>query len=765
MSSPTDRKGILIIQSLGAGDLLFSIPILRVLKRHFPNEPLTFVTNQQVSLLLSMVPEVAMTLTYGRSPSELLHLVRQVRALRFRMALVLNPAFRGALLAWLAGIPVRIGFLRDYERKQSCYGLGRAFLTHPVTPREENRHEADRYLELAERMNWQPLEEERVPRLVLSEEARRLGLSTLAPAGHSANGPTVAIHPGGGWAMKRWPPDRFARLADWLGESYGARIFFIGGKEEAPLVEKVILQLHHPAVNLAGKTTLPQIAGVLAACNLLIGNDTGSVHIAAALGVPAIALFGPTDAQKVRPRSPRVTLLHHPVPWGPCRVQYTGRCENNLCMQEIRLEEVQATVIPILGADPAGRPERKTGHFPVARRPQKILYLQSTSEIGGTDITLLRTVESLDRNRFEPHVVLPQDGPLVEEYRRAGCRVHLVPSMRQLSLHRGLGHLFRYTVEYLLAVARLAALVRRERIDLVHTNTLHNLHGFLAAFLSQKPHVWHVREIVVQSPFLLWLERRLVPRFSARFLVMDLAIAEMFLKPGGGLPANIAKLYDGVDLEMFHPDVSGSRIRSELGLPSGTPLIGMVARLDPAKGPDLFLEVAAQVSKKHPACRFLVCGGEILGHASYEESLRKKADELGISRYVFFTGWRYRFKDIPQIYGALDLCLQCPRHPEPYGLWCIEAMASGVPIVTFAQGGPAELCVDGETSLLVPPGDVAAAAETVSGLLGDPAKAGAMGKAGRKRAEALFDLHRCTRELEAHYESILAKQPVRPGGG
>jgi glycosyltransferase involved in cell wall biosynthesis len=246
--------------------------------------------------------------------------------------------------------------------------------------------------------------------------------------------------------------------------------------------------------------------------------------------------------------------------------------------------------------------------------------------------------------------------------------------------------------------------------------------------------------------------------FSTRFIVMDNAIAETFLKPGGGLPGKIAKLYDGVDLELFRPRASVSRIRRELGLDEQTPLVGMVARLDPAKGPDLFLEIAARVHAKLPQCRFLLCGGEIPGHEGYEAVLHRKANELGLERALFLTGWRYRYRDIPEVYNALTVSLQCPVYPEPYGLAHVEAMASGVPIVAFAQGGPAELCVNGQTAFLVPPGDVTAAAEAVENLLRDPERIQRMGAAGRKRAELYFDRRRCVRELELLYESILGEK-------
>src|SRR5262249_42416986 len=139
----------------------------------------------------------------------------------------------------------------------------------------------------------------------------------------------------------------------------------------------------------------------------------------------------------------------------------------------------------------------------------RILYLQSTSEIGGSDISLLRLIAKLDRNRFLPFVILPGEGPLVSQLRALNCNVILMNEMMKLTTRKGRKFYLAYLLKYPKTIWKIAAVIRNENIDLVHTNTIHNLYGFMAAKLTGRPHVWHIREIVFQSKFLRWVERSL----------------------------------------------------------------------------------------------------------------------------------------------------------------------------------------------------------------------------------------------------------------
>jgi len=382
--------------------------------------------------------------------------------------------------------------------------------------------------------------------------------------------------------------------------------------------------------------------------------------------------------------------------------------------------------------------------------------VQSVAEIGGSDVSLLRIVEALDRSRYRAFVVLPSDGPLNDALRECGATVLIEPSMIRLTTTRGKGYYLRYLLQYPYAVWRLARIIRRERIDLVHTNTLHALHGFAAARVTRTPHVWHAREIVLQSRLIGALESFLARRFSDRIVTMSGAIADWFRDRSGARPEQLKVLRDGIDVARFHPRNSGARIRAELDIPREHRVAGVVCRLDHWKGVDTFLRAAALCRERFPGVTYVVAGGAIEGREDIEAELVALAGSLGMANAVRFTGWRYLPVAMPEVHAALDVLVLASEWPEPYGLVLLEAMASGKPVVATNHGGPVEICVDGETALLVQPRHIEGMAEAMLTLLRDETRATAMGKAARARVERDFDYGHYIVELQRTYDEVLS---------
>ena len=394
-----------------------------------------------------------------------------------------------------------------------------------------------------------------------------------------------------------------------------------------------------------------------------------------------------------------------------------------------------------------------------SNRPHKVLYLQATSEIGGSDISLVRIIEKLDKTRFRPYALLPSDGPLVGKLQLQGCEVFLLKEMMKLTTRKGKLLYLRYLMNYPRAAWKLVKMIRSEHIDLVHTNSAHNLYGFLAAKLSGRPHVWHVREIVWQSKILRAVERFLLKHLTDRVVVTSDAVAGIIGNSRGSTPAHVRKIPNGIDTRLYHPGNDGRGVREQLGRATEVPLVGLVCRLDRWKGVETFLQAVALCHKECPEARFLIVGGEIEGGEAFAKELYRLADVLDLKDIVHFTGWRYQPEDMPGVHAALDLLVVASSAPEPFGLVLLEAMATGKPVVATDHGGPKEICVDGETALLVPPQDPQRMAEAILELLRNRERAREMGAAGRRRVEKLFDQRRCIRELELLYDELLGEAP------
>ena len=383
-----------------------------------------------------------------------------------------------------------------------------------------------------------------------------------------------------------------------------------------------------------------------------------------------------------------------------------------------------------------------------------VLYLHTTSEIGGSDVSLVRLVEGLNHERYRAIVALPSDGPLVPRLRAAGAQVEIMPVLMKLTSRRGAGFLVRFALNYPRAIAALVRFIRNEHVSIVHTNTIHNLYGVTAARVAGVPHVWHFREIVWQSGLLRRVELTMARWWSTRIIVTSNAIAGMY-GPPRRWPVQLVRVPNGVETDRFTPG-DGSRVRRDLGVAAGQSLVGIVCRLDAWKGVDDFLEAVAQVAVADQEAACAVIGGPIIGQESYEDVLKTRARELGVGTRVRFTGWRYGPADMPDVHRALDVLVLASREPEPFGLVLLEAMATGKPVVATAHGGPLDIVEDGRTGDLVPPRDPTAMARAIIALLRDPARCRRMGDRARARVLSHYTAEQYVAGVEAVYRELVA---------
>jgi glycosyltransferase involved in cell wall biosynthesis len=344
-----------------------------------------------------------------------------------------------------------------------------------------------------------------------------------------------------------------------------------------------------------------------------------------------------------------------------------------------------------------------------ATRTKRILSVQPVCDGGGSEHALIRMCRRLAESGWECHVAVPAPARLADEYAAAGAVLHIVP-MRRLTTSGGAGRWLAYLVGWPSTVLRIAWLARQLDAAVIHSNSLHSWYGWAAAPLVRRPHVWHAREIVFQSGLALRVERRLARQFADRVVAVSAAVATQLD------PANLTVITDEPDYEEFRPERAG-RFRQGAGIPDEAPLVGSVARIDTWKGFDVLLDAYPSIRSACPNVELVVAGGAVAGKEGYAARLQGMADSLpGVH-------WLGNRQDVADIMADLDVFVQVSTEPEPFGLVVVEALASGVPVVAGAEGGPPEIFGSEATvagvgaGRLVPPGDPGALAEAVVGLL------------------------------------------------
>lgn len=339
-------------------------------------------------------------------------------------------------------------------------------------------------------------------------------------------------------------------------------------------------------------------------------------------------------------------------------------------------------------------------------RKRVLLSIQPVAERGGSDWCLVRTVRSLSMAGWNCHVVTPAPSPLSEEFKAAGATLHVIP-MRRITTTEGFGYWLAYALGWPVAVARLVLLARRTGAGMVHSNSLHSWYGWAAASLLRLPHVWHGREIVVQSEAALRLERFLTRHFAAEVIAVSQPV-------GSQLPGSpVRVVHDELGPEDgFGPDHAG-RFRSRVGIPDDALLVGAAGRFDTWKGYEVLLKAVPAIREARPEVQVVIAGGVVPGKEAYAEHLEEVASGTAGVR------WLGPRTDMPELLADLDLLVLPSTEPEPYASIAVEALASGVPVVATDHGGSPEMLgqFGPAAGRLVPPNDPAALADAVAAAL------------------------------------------------
>ena len=330
---------ILVRATNWVGDAVMSLPAVEAIRRRWPNAEISILGRPWVAELYlgqECADRVLIFDHAGRHSGALgvERLARELHRERFDAAVLLQNAFEAAWIAWRAGIRERIGYARD----------GRGWLlTVPVAVPQAGTipaHETYYYLELLRRAGWiERLPEVQHIRLRVPPAALDHAEGVLRRANVRGGALRMALAPGAAYgSAKCWPPERYAALADRLIADFDADVILFGAASERATAQRIAALMRHCAVMLAGQTSIGDLPALLASCHLFVGNDAGAMHVAAAVGLPVVAIFGPTDPEGTRPVTPHCTLVQHPVSCSPCFLRHCP--VDHRCMMRVEVDAV-----------------------------------------------------------------------------------------------------------------------------------------------------------------------------------------------------------------------------------------------------------------------------------------------------------------------------------------------------------------------------------------------------------------------------------------
>lgn len=381
-----------------------------------------------------------------------------------------------------------------------------------------------------------------------------------------------------------------------------------------------------------------------------------------------------------------------------------------------------------------------------------ILQFANALPIGGTERQFVNLVRGLDRTVFRVHVgCLLRDGLLVRELDE------LQEPLTEYRIH----HLYGATT--IGQQMRLARNLVDKQIRIVHTHGFYaNVFAIPAAWFARTP----VRIASIRDDGSVWTRsQRVVERLACKLADCTVVNAESIrlrLVREGWAPDKVAVIRNGVDIARFERARPVSQLRSEFGLPPTGPIVAVLARLSASKGLEVFLDAVQLLNGQFPDARFLIVGDENAFHRGgltvggpYGRGLEQRAERMGLIGRVVFTGFRL---DVPEILAEVAISVLPSVIGEGLPNSILESMAAGLPVVGTTSGGTPEAVEDGQTGLLVPPGDAPALAQAMARLLSDAPLRARLGEAGRRRVTERFSLQGMTLAMQHLYEDLLQRR-------
>lgn len=335
MLDPLTINEILVIKLRYLGDVLLMTPCLQAIKENVPHANVTVVVNKGTEAVLHNHPCVDNIVTVDRrSFAKRYRAVRRLRKRRYDLVLDLTDGDRSAIMTRLIRARYRVGYNAEHRWRGRCYD-------QIIHGDPDEMHSVDYYLQAIKEIGLTISAHD--PTLSCAPDDEHYAHELLVDHGIDREAQLLMIHPGSRWEAKSWLAERFAAVADTIQASRSMRVVFAGSEQERARVKNIQAQMSTTSVSIVGQTTVLQLAAVMKRCVLFLGNDNGPMHMAAALGLPVVALFGPTNPKVWGPWGKGHRVFFKDV---DCRACFLPGCHlaSQSCMAKISVDEVVGAI-------------------------------------------------------------------------------------------------------------------------------------------------------------------------------------------------------------------------------------------------------------------------------------------------------------------------------------------------------------------------------------------------------------------------------------
>ena len=380
---------------------------------------------------------------------------------------------------------------------------------------------------------------------------------------------------------------------------------------------------------------------------------------------------------------------------------------------------------------------------------KRILYLHAGAEMYGADKVLLELIKGLDSKEFEAHVILPNDGVLVEALRQVGAKVSVLdyPILRRKYFNpRGIADYIR---SYNFYAKQIALYARQHSIDMVHNNTAAVLEGIYLKRKLKLPLIWHVHEIIVKPKAISDFINMLMGRYADKIVTVSQAVANHIKQSPFIKDSQVEVIYNGVDNAVYYP-MDASSIREKFDIAQDALVIGMIGRVNAIKGQNDFIEAVEPLLEKNEQAVAFLAGGVFPGEEWRLEELDKRIASSSVVSQIHRIDY---YDKTSELYNMFDIFVLPSIKPDSLPTVVLEAMACSKPVVGYNNGGIAEMVVDDKSGCLVKPNRPQELSNAISLLLDSSEKREKFGRVGYQRQKELFSLESYIKNFSELYKT------------